>query len=74
MLVEKAGQLHIAIGDETMPLNAEKQEKVAAYAGQEIYYGVRPEFVSLSDEPFPNGGCSGRWCALRTWATNSLCT
>lgn len=59
VLVEKAGQLHIAIGDETMPLNAEKQEKVAAYAGQEIYYGVRPEFVSLSDEPFPNGGCSG---------------
>ena len=59
VLVEKAGQLHIAIGDETMPLNAEKQEKVAAYAGQEIFYGVRPEFVSLSDEPFPNGGCSG---------------
>ncbi len=59
VLVEKAGQLHIAIGDETMPLNAEKQEKVAAYAGQEIFYGVRPEFVSLSDEPFPDGGCSG---------------
>ena len=59
VLVEKAGQLHIAIGDETMPLNAEKQEKVAAYAGQEIFFGVRPEFVSLSDEPFPNGGCSG---------------
>lgn len=59
VLVEKAGQLHIAIGDETMPLNAEKQEKVAAYAGKEIFFGVRPEFVSLSDEPFPNGGCSG---------------
>lgn len=59
VLVEKAGQLHIAIGDESMPLNAEKQEKVAAYAGQEIFFGVRPEFVSLSDEPFPNGGCSG---------------
>lgn len=59
VLVEKAGQLHIAIGDETMPLNAEKQEKVAAYAGEEIFYGVRPEFVSLSDEPFPNGGCRG---------------
>ena len=59
VLVEKAGQLNIAIGDETMPLNAEKQEKVAAYAGKEIFFGVRPEFVSLSDEPFPNGGCSG---------------
>lgn len=47
VLVEKAGQLHIAIGDETMPLNAEKQEKVAAYAGQEIFYGVRPEFIAL---------------------------
>ena len=41
------------LGDETMPLNAEKQEKVAAYAGQEIFYGVRPEFVGLSDGPFP---------------------
>jgi len=46
LLVEKAGKLHIAIGNETMPLNAEKQEKVSAYAGQEVFYGVRPEFVS----------------------------
>ncbi|HID8742173.1 TPA: ABC transporter ATP-binding protein [Enterobacter mori] len=59
LLVEKAGQLHIAIGNETMPLNAEKQEKVSAYAGQEVFYGVRPEFVSISDEPFQGGSCSG---------------
>jgi oligogalacturonide transport system ATP-binding protein len=24
-----------------------------------VFYGVRPEFVSLSDEPFAEGGCSG---------------
>ena len=59
LLVEKAGKLHIAIGNETMPLNAEKQEKVSAYAGQEVFYGVRPEFVSLSDEPFQDDSCSG---------------
>jgi len=58
-LVESAGKLHIAIGNETMPLNAGMQEKVSAYAGQAIYYGVRPEFVSLSDAPFVDGGCSG---------------
>lgn len=58
-LVESAGKLHIAIGNETMPLNAGMQEKVSAYAGQAIYYGVRPEFVSLSDAPFVDGGSSG---------------
>ena len=39
-LVEKAGQLHITIGNETMPLNAQTQEKVAAYAGQDVFYGI----------------------------------
>lgn len=58
-LVEQAGQLHITIGSETMPLTPQTQEKVAAYAGQDVFYGVRPEFVSLSDAPFPDGGCSG---------------
>ena len=56
-----------------MPLNAEKQEKVAAYAGQEIFYGVRPEFVSLSDEPFPDGGCSGEMVRVENMGHEFFC-
>ncbi|WP_312456041.1 ABC transporter ATP-binding protein [Pseudescherichia sp.] len=58
-LVDKAGRLHITIGDESLPLNARQQEKVAAYQNQSVFFGVRPEFVSLSDEPFAEGGCTG---------------
>ncbi|WP_312212872.1 ABC transporter ATP-binding protein [Pseudescherichia sp.] len=58
-LIDKAGRLHITIGDESLPLNARQQEKVAAYQNQSVFFGVRPEFVSLSDEPFVEGGCTG---------------
>ncbi|WP_312227822.1 ABC transporter ATP-binding protein [Pseudescherichia sp.] len=58
-LIDKAGRLHITIGDESLPLNARQQEKVAAYQNQSVFFGVRPEFVSLSDEPFAEGGCTG---------------
>ena len=58
-LIDKAGRLHITIGDESLPLNSRQQEKVAAYQNQPVFFGVRPEFVSLSDEPFAEGGCTG---------------
>ena len=56
-----------------MPLNAQTQEKVAAYAGQDVFYGVRPEFVSIQTR-LSRMGAAAKWCAWRTWATNSLCT
>jgi oligogalacturonide transport system ATP-binding protein len=58
-LVEKDGTLSLTIGTETMPLSDALQQKVGSYQGQEVFYGIRPEFVSLSDEPFAAGGCSG---------------
>ena len=58
-LIDKAGRLHITIGDESLPLNARQQEKVAAYQNQPVFFGVRPEFVSLSDEPFADACCTG---------------
>lgn len=58
-LVEKDGQLHLGIGEETMPLSAELNEKVMPYKQQETFYGIRPEFIALSDEPFAEGGCRG---------------
>ncbi|WP_039057286.1 ABC transporter ATP-binding protein [Enterobacter sp. Bisph1] len=51
-IVSKDGQLHITVGQETLALNARQQEKVANHADQEVFFGVRPEFVSVSDEPF----------------------
>lgn len=50
-LIEKEGRLYLTLGDETLPLNDRLQAKAAGYQGQDIFFGVRPEFVSLSDEP-----------------------
>ena len=58
-IVEKDGGLHITVGDDTLPLNAKQQEKVTNYAGQDVFFGVRPEFVSVSDEPFAEGCGTG---------------
>ncbi|WP_313278687.1 ABC transporter ATP-binding protein, partial [Kosakonia cowanii] len=51
-IVQKEGSLHITVGQETLALNAHQQERVAAYADKEVFFGVRPEFVSVADEPF----------------------
>ncbi|HBU94814.1 MAG TPA: sugar ABC transporter ATP-binding protein, partial [Leclercia adecarboxylata] len=50
-LVEQDGQLSLTIGNQTMPLSPELKEKVASYVNQDIFYGIRPDFVSISDEP-----------------------
>jgi oligogalacturonide transport system ATP-binding protein len=57
-LVEQAGRLHLTIGDE-LPLSAALQDKVGSHKNQQVFYGVRPEFVAIADEPFAEGGCSG---------------
>jgi len=58
-IVRKGEDLHITVGDETLPLNAKQREKVANYQDQDVFFGVRPEFVSVSDEPFAEGYGSG---------------
>ncbi|MDK4747683.1 ABC transporter ATP-binding protein [Leclercia adecarboxylata] len=58
-LVEQDGQLSLTIGNQTMPLSPELKEKVASYVNQDIFYGIRPDFVSISDEPFAQGCCRG---------------
>lgn len=58
-IVRKGEDLHITVGDETLPLNAKQREKVATYQDQDVFFGVRPEFVSVSDEPFAEGYGSG---------------
>lgn len=58
-LVEKEGRLNIVLGDEYLPLNAAQQEKLADHKDQDVFYGVRPEFVSVSDEPYADACGSG---------------
>ena len=58
-LVEKEGRLNIVLGDEYLPLNEAQQEKLADHKDQDVFYGVRPEFVSVADEPFADACGTG---------------
>ncbi|MEO3741387.1 oligogalacturonide transport system ATP-binding protein [Kosakonia oryzendophytica] len=58
-IVRKDDQLHITVGHDTLALNARQQEKVADYEGKEVFFGVRPEFVSVADQPFADDYGSG---------------
>ncbi|HDZ9778122.1 TPA: ABC transporter ATP-binding protein [Klebsiella pneumoniae] len=58
-LVEHGGRLHLTLGDQRLPLNDRLQSKVETHKNQQVFFGVRPEFVSLSDEPFAEGSCAG---------------
>ncbi len=53
------GRLHLTLGDQRLPLNDRLQSKVETHKNQQVFFGVRPEFVSLSDEPFAEGSCAG---------------
>lgn len=58
-LIEKDGKMYITIGNNVLELNAAKAEKVAAYKDQEVFFGIRPEFVNISDQPFENSSATG---------------
>ncbi|GHD94767.1 ABC transporter ATP-binding protein [Pseudocitrobacter faecalis] len=58
-LVDKEGHLYLTIGDEFLPLSNVLEQKLAGHKNEDVFYGIRPEFVSVSDEPFAGGGCTG---------------
>ncbi|CAM4240536.1 MULTISPECIES: ABC transporter ATP-binding protein [Lelliottia] len=58
-LVDQQDRLALSIGNETMPLSETLHDKVIGHQAQDTFYGIRPEFVSVSDEPFGEGSCSG---------------
>lgn len=58
-IVRRDDGLHITVGSETLALNARQQEKVADYAGQDVFFGVRPEYVSVADAPYSDDCGSG---------------
>ncbi|PWC12164.1 ABC transporter ATP-binding protein [Brenneria corticis] len=51
-LVEKDGQIGLTVGHYTLVLNSEQQDKVRAYSGQDVFFGIRPEYVTVSETPF----------------------
>lgn len=44
-LLEDGGKIGIMIGDQILHLPKEKAEKVAAYAGKDVWFGIRPENI-----------------------------
>ncbi|MFC3191580.1 ABC transporter ATP-binding protein [Pseudocitrobacter faecalis] len=58
-LVDKEGHLYLTIGDEFLPLSNVLEQKLAGHKNEDVFYGIRPEFVSVSDESFAEGGCTG---------------
>ncbi|WP_300000236.1 ABC transporter ATP-binding protein [uncultured Cedecea sp.] len=58
-LIEKDGKMYITIGSNVLALNEQKTEKVAAYKDQDVFFGIRPEFVNISDQPFESSSATG---------------
>lgn len=58
-LVEKDGKVGLTVGQYTLVLNERQQAKVAAHAGEKVFFGVRPEFVSMSMNPFTDNHSQG---------------
>lgn len=58
-LVETNGNIGLAIGDYTLVLNQYQQGKVVDYVDQEVFFGIRPEFITISATPFSDNDCQG---------------
>ncbi|MFP2420461.1 ABC transporter ATP-binding protein [Pseudescherichia vulneris] len=58
-ITRKAGALHITVGQNTLALNAWQQEKVADFVDKNVFFGIRPEEVMVSAQPFSGEGAQG---------------
>lgn len=58
-LVNKEGQTHIIVGHESLPLSEKTAAKVAPHLDKEVFFGIRPEFVSIANEPFAENSATG---------------
>lgn len=58
-LVEKEGQIGLTVGQYTLVLNERQQAKVATHTGEKVFFGVRPEFISMSLQPFVGNHSQG---------------
>lgn len=51
-LIEKAGRLAVAIGEDFFYLSERAQSKVQAYTNQPVCFGIRPQYINVSTVPF----------------------
>ncbi|UAN61422.1 ABC transporter ATP-binding protein [Serratia sp. JSRIV006] len=58
-LVEQDGKIGLTVGNYTLTLSQYQQDKVASFVGQDVFFGVRPEFVSISESPFEGNHSEG---------------
>ncbi|KEY58049.1 ABC transporter ATP-binding protein [Serratia sp. DD3] len=58
-LVENEGKIGLTVGDYFLALNQQQQDKVASFVGEEVFFGVRPEFITISESPFADGHSQG---------------
>jgi len=58
-IIRKEGLLHITVGQNTLALNASQQKKVAPFVDKNVFFGIRPEAVMVSAQPFASEGAEG---------------
>ena len=58
-LIKQDDQSFITVGDQKLALNAAQHQMLAGHQDSDVFYGIRPEFVSISDTPFADGSCTG---------------
>ncbi|MEY8709992.1 ABC transporter ATP-binding protein [Mangrovibacter phragmitis] len=59
-LLVQNDRLHIRVGEDLLELNDTQQKKLASYKNQDVFFGIRPEFVSIADEPFDGSHTTGQ--------------
>ncbi|KFK93273.1 MULTISPECIES: ABC transporter ATP-binding protein [unclassified Serratia (in: enterobacteria)] len=58
-LVEQDGKIGLTVGNYTLTLTPHQQAKVAGHVGEEVFFGVRPEFITISESPFEGNHSQG---------------
>ncbi|WJV65125.1 ABC transporter ATP-binding protein [Pectobacteriaceae bacterium CE70] len=58
-LLEHDGQIGLKVGRYPLLLNQSQQNKVQDYVGKEICFGIRPEYVTVSETPFETSHSQG---------------
>ncbi|MEA9392059.1 ABC transporter ATP-binding protein [Acerihabitans sp. TG2] len=58
-LKKTAGQIGLTVGHYVLILSPEQQTKVESYCGQQVFFGVRPEFIHVSLTPFAENHSQG---------------
>ncbi|AUH00931.1 ABC transporter ATP-binding protein [Prodigiosinella confusarubida] len=58
-LLEHDGQIGLKVGHYPLLLNQSQQSKVQDYVGKEICFGIRPEYVTVSETPFETSHSQG---------------